>query len=68
MSGRPKKNPPSGAAGEIRGLAAHGYSKIGIAANFAVSVTTLDRWIDEDEEIRECFVSGKEDERFISRP
>jgi hypothetical protein len=59
----PRKNPPAGAAAEIRTLAATGFGKVGIAAHFGVALQTLDRWIEEDEMMRDCFAAGREDER-----
>ncbi len=61
--GNPAKKSPQGAAAEIRTLAATGFSKVGIAAHFGVSMRVLDRWLEEDDEIRDSMASGREDER-----
>jgi hypothetical protein len=58
-----KKNPPQYVAAEKRALAATGHSKRGIAAYFGVSVETFERWMDEDEDLREAFANGRENER-----
>ena len=59
----PRKNPPSNAAAEIKTLAATGFSKIGIAAHFSVSVDTLDRWLSEDERLKAAMEIGRDSER-----
>jgi hypothetical protein len=59
----PRKYAPDGAAAEIRTLAATGFSKVGVASHFGVAVETLDRWLEENEMLRECFAAGREDER-----
>jgi hypothetical protein len=64
MSGRPKINPPQNIASELRGLVANGYAKVGIAAYFGVSSSTLTRWLEEDEQLKACFDAGREDERL----
>jgi hypothetical protein len=63
MAGAPRKNPPSYASAEVRTLTATGFSKVGIASHFGVAVETLDRWLEESLELRECFAAGREDER-----
>jgi hypothetical protein len=61
--GAPRKNPPSNAAETIQGLAAQGFSNIGIAKHFGVAKETVKRWLDDDEALQEAFDSGREVER-----
>ena len=57
------KNPPAHCAAELRSLMAKGGTKVGVANYFNVSVPTFNRWLEESEELRECFAAGREDER-----
>ncbi len=58
-----RKNPPANAAEEIRTLAATGFSKVGIAAHFAVGQRTLERWLEEQDRLQRAFDEGREQER-----
>lgn len=62
-TGRPRKDPPPGAAARIAVLAARGVEIIGIAAALAVSRDTLNRWFEEDASLKEAFTVGREMER-----
>lgn len=64
MSAANRKDPPDGAADDIRSLAATGFSKQGIAAHFSVSLPTLQRWLDECDELQQAFIVGRDQERF----
>jgi hypothetical protein len=59
----PRKLPPAGAVEDIQRLAAEGYSQLGIAAYFKVSIECWKRWIEEDAELSEAYALGKECER-----
>lgn len=59
----PRKHPPRDAAAMVENLAAQGFALIGIAKHFTVSASTLRRWMDEDESLREAFEVGRETER-----
>src|SRR5579862_1440592 len=59
----PRKNPPKDAAVTIERLAAQGYAQVGIAKEFGVAASTLKRWMDEDEALKEAFDVGRESER-----
>lgn len=59
----PRKNPPNDAAATIELLAAQGYAQVGIAKELGVATSTLRRWMDEDEGLREAFDVGRETER-----
>jgi hypothetical protein len=61
--GAPRKHPPKDAAETIQGLAAKGFSNIGIAKHFGVSKETVRRWLEEDESLQEAFEAGREVER-----
>ena len=61
--GRPRKQPPPGAAVRIADLAAIGHSVVGIAAALEASKETLARWLDEDPALKEAFEAGRERER-----
>jgi len=61
----PRKHPPIGAAETIQRLAAEGYSKTGLAMHFKVAISTLNRWLDEDEALNEAFEFGREEERLM---
>ena len=58
-----KKYPPKDAAAKIEQLAAQGYAQVGIAKEFGVAASTLKRWMEEDESLREAFDVGREAER-----
>jgi hypothetical protein len=58
-----RKDPPVFMAAQVGALASTGFSKRGIARHFAVSLATLNRWLDEDAEASEAFLNGREHER-----
>jgi hypothetical protein len=58
-----RKNPPPHCAAQIETLAATGFSKVGIAAHFGVSVNVLDRWLDENDRLKTAFEVGRDQER-----
>lgn len=62
-AGRKPKAVPADAANRIEAMAADGFSKIGVAAGFGVSVEVLTRWLDETPELQEAFDRGRERER-----
>ncbi|NYF80568.1 hypothetical protein [Granulicella arctica] len=57
------KNPPQYVAAETHALAATGHSKLGIAAYFGVGIGVFERWMEEDDELKEAFANGREQER-----
>jgi hypothetical protein len=57
-------DPPDGAADDIRLLASTGFSKIGIAEHFGVSLSTLNRWLDDDDALQDAFTFGRDAERY----
>lgn len=59
-----RKDPPDGARDVVCALAATGYSKRGIANHFSVDLSTLNRWLDEDETLQTAFDVGRDQERF----
>lgn len=61
--GAPRKYPTKDAAATIERLAADGYAQVGIAKEFGVVASTLKRWMEEDESLREAFNLGREIER-----
>jgi transposase-like protein len=63
-TGRKKKQPPPSTAKIVRGMAAGGYSLVGIARELGTSKDTLLRWLDEQPELREAYEQGKETERY----
>jgi hypothetical protein len=63
-TGRPKKEPPPGAADKVKELASEGHSTVGIAERFNVSVDTFNRWTDEDPELKFALDKGREKERY----
>jgi hypothetical protein len=62
--GRPRKEPPVGAAETVRELAADGHSVVGIAERLGVSLDTFRRWCDEDAELQAALDKGREKERY----
>lgn len=62
--GRPKKEPPPGAALRIRELASEGHSQVGIANMLGTSADTLRRWMADYPELKEQYDLGREKERF----
>lgn len=57
-----RKNPPEDALERISDMAANGWSKAGIARKLGVSVTTFDRWLEEDEDLQRAFDMGRDAE------
>src|SRR5882757_3293867 len=56
--------PPSFAiAPVITTLASTGFSKVGIARHFNISLRTFNRWLEEDDELAEAFKVGRDQER-----
>lgn len=62
-AGRPRKTPPKDAAEVIRSACATGATKIGVGMALGVSYDVLNRWLDEDPELKEAFTQGRETER-----
>jgi AcrR family transcriptional regulator len=50
-------------APQIQALAATGFTKLGIARHFGVSLPTFNRWLEDDEVLQEAFAQGREAER-----
>jgi hypothetical protein len=63
MESNIKRIAPQYVAAETRALAATGHSKLGIAAYFGVGLSVFERWMEEDDELKECFAQGRENER-----
>jgi transposase-like protein len=63
LGGQPRKDPPADAALHIRSFAGDGFSIVGIAEKFGIERKTLDRWLDDFQELREAFDRGREKER-----
>lgn len=61
--GRPKTPLPKNAAKIIETVAASGASLRGVCKSLHVSYTTLNRWMDENPELKEAFERGREMER-----
>jgi len=61
--GRPRKVVPIDAAQKIRELSANGFSLLGVAVGLGTSIATLNRWIEEDENLKIAFSEGREAER-----
>lgn len=55
--------PPANAAESIRAHAADGWSVLGIAHCMAVNPRTLNRWLEENPELKDAFDLGREQER-----
>ncbi|MBK6008808.1 hypothetical protein JJB11_22150 [Ramlibacter ginsenosidimutans] len=64
-AGRPRKDPPAGAAELIRHAAAHGASQRGVAMALHSNVDCLRRWLDEHPELKQAFDEGREQERAV---
>ena len=58
-------NPPAYFREDIEKLAANGASKQGIAQHFKVSLSVLNRWIEENDDFAEAFLQGRERERHV---
>lgn len=58
-TGRPRKEPPPGAALLIRELSSNGHGRLAIAKHLKTSKETLNRWMEENEEIKEAFEEGR---------
>jgi len=50
-------------APQITALASTGFSKVGIARHFNISLGTFNRWLEEDELLAEAFKVGRDQER-----
>ncbi len=50
-----RKTPPPFADLQIRDLAAQGFSKLGIAARFQVSLHIFNNWLDADDTLQQAF-------------
>ena len=61
--GRRPKQPPRDAADVIRNAAATGANRRGISMALGVHDQTLQRWLDEREDLREALEEGREVER-----
>lgn len=61
--GRPRKQPPDDAAEVIRHACATGANKLGVAIALGVSGDVLNRWLDENTDLKEAFDQGREKER-----
>jgi hypothetical protein len=61
--GRPRKQPPEDAAAIIQKLASEGRGIMGVASQLRTDRGTLQRWFEENPELREAFEAGKEQER-----
>lgn len=57
-------DPPVFVAPQIVALASTGFSKLGIARHFRVSLQTFNRWLEEDAELSEAYTVGREAERY----
>lgn len=62
-AGRPRKAVPVDAAATIRAMAATGHSKLGIAEAMGIAPKTLNKMIEANPELQECFDQGREAER-----
>ena len=62
--GRPRKEPPPGAAQRVRELSSEGHSILGIANMLGTSADTFRRWCREYPELQEQLELGREKERF----
>jgi hypothetical protein len=62
-AGRPRKVAPPDAAEIIRRACATGASKKGVAMALGTNDRVLDRWLDEDPELKDAFDQGREKER-----
>jgi hypothetical protein len=62
--GPPEKTPPANAQERILALAADGFSVVGIAKDLGVSPKTFNRWLDENDALKDAFDQGREQERY----
>ncbi len=62
-SGRPRKIAPPDALQVITEATARGASKRGVAMALGCDMSTLARWLDESDDLREAFEQGRERER-----
>ena len=62
-SGKPRKQPPADALEVITAATARGASKRGTAMALGCDMGTLNRWLDESNELKEAFELGREKER-----
>lgn len=62
--GRKLKEPPFNAADLIEGLAAKGWSIVGIAKRLGTTPQILRRWQEENPDLDEAMQNGREDERW----
>ena len=58
-AGRPTKYDPS-ICGDIPGMFANGKSKLGVAVELGIGMTTMHRWEEEHEEFRKAVLDGLE--------
>lgn len=63
-AGRKPTKPPADAAGQIRDLAADGFTVVGVAARMGISFRTFNRWLEDHEDLKDAFDQGREQERF----
>ena len=61
--GRPRKEPPEGAAELIKAAAADGFSVVGIAMLMGCDKECLNRWMKEHPDLKQAFEFGREKER-----
>lgn len=58
-----RKDAPEFLAPQILALASTGFSKLGIARHFSVSLPTFNRWLEENAEAEDAYRQGLESER-----
>ena len=63
--GRPRKEVPVDAAKRIAKAATEGASMVGIAAYLGVSIKTLNRWLEEEPELKAALDLGREVEHNV---
>jgi hypothetical protein len=56
----PRKNPPHHADDQIKGLAATGFTKVGIAAHFGITPGRLYEWMEENPLLKRAYDEGRE--------
>lgn len=64
-AGAKAKPVPADAAEQIEKLSAHGWSVIGISKALGTSPDTLNKWLAEDEALRNAMANGREQEHQI---
>ena len=58
-----KIQPPAYFREEVEAVAAAGGSKLGVARHFGISIATLNRWFEENEDFAEAYRQGRDQER-----